>query len=94
MRFAAFLRIPESRATDAGVPMPDASAQGDRLQQLATEILNRNKSHLRELRIEPTDGGVMLRGVAITFYGKHIAFHEVGSQEGIVVVGNEIEVKG
>ena len=78
--------------------MPDASrdpcAEANPLQRLAAEIQNRYPSHLRELRIETAEGGIILRGVAITFYGKHIAFHEVSSRDGVVVVGNEIEVRG
>ena len=63
------------------------------LNKLATEIRNRHRSHLREFRIELVEGGVILIGRSITFYGKQIAFHEVCSGCKCAVVANQIEVQ-
>jgi hypothetical protein len=62
------------------------------LHQLATSVLKRHRSHLRELRIVVVEDGVILQGNAVTFYGKQIALHEVRSECKCVVVGNQIEV--
>jgi hypothetical protein len=62
------------------------------LHQLATEIQNRHRNCLRELRIEVVEGGVVLHGRAITFYGKQIAFHEARSRSLLKIVANRIQV--
>lgn len=62
------------------------------LAQLAAQIRNRHRSHLRDFRIEAVWGGVILYGRASSFYGKQIAFHEVCSDGRFAVVANQIEV--
>jgi hypothetical protein len=59
---------------------------------VATEIRNRNRGHIRELRIKIVEGGVILYGVCMSFYGKQIAFHEVRRICRMVVLANRIEV--
>lgn len=61
-------------------------------QQVVTDILTEHRNHLRELRIEAVEGGVIIRGCAVSFYGKQIAFHEVTRRIGRVVA-NEVEVR-
>jgi len=61
------------------------------VQLLGEEIQRRHRSHLRDLRIEVVEGGVILHGRAVTFYGKQIAFHEVSRR--LAVVANRIEVQ-
>lgn len=63
------------------------------LEQLASEIRARHRSHLRELRLEATDAGVVLHGLARSFYGKQIAFHEVIGGGNFRVAGNLIRVQ-
>ncbi|MBA4190526.1 MAG: hypothetical protein C0467_21275 [Planctomycetaceae bacterium] len=63
------------------------------LNQLATEIRNRHRNHLQELQIVVVPGGVILCGIARTFYGKQIAFHEVSVSCKFVVMCNQIEVQ-
>jgi hypothetical protein len=63
------------------------------LHQLATEVQNRHRNCLRELRIEVVEGGVVLYGRAITFYGKQIAFHEVRRCSHLAVIANRIQVQ-
>ncbi|MCE9562845.1 MAG: hypothetical protein K8U57_12440 [Planctomycetes bacterium] len=63
------------------------------LNRLATEIRNRHRSHLREFRIEKVDGGIILIGRSVTFYGKQIAFHEVCARCKWSVKANQIEVQ-
>ncbi len=62
-------------------------------QQLAEEVLTRHRSHLRALRIEVIEGGVVLHGTATTYYGKQVAFHEVIRAKRFAVVANLIEVQ-
>lgn len=61
-------------------------------QQVTADILAEHRNHLRELRIEAIGDGVIIRGRAVSFYGKQIAFHEVTRRIGRVVA-NEIEVR-
>ena len=71
---------------------PPPGAETD-LARLAASVRNRHRSHLRDLRIEVVEGGIVLRGCALTFYGKQIAFHEVCSLCQRTVVANRIEVQ-
>jgi hypothetical protein len=72
---------------------PGAAAEYIELSQLAADIQNRHRSWVRELRIEAAEWGVVLRGRAVTYYGKQVALHEV-LQCGLAVVANEIVVSG
>lgn len=69
------------------------SELGRTLDRLATEIQNRHRSHLREFRIELVEGGVILLGRSVTFYGKQIALHEVRGGCKCEVLANQIEVQ-
>lgn len=60
--------------------------------QMSAEILASHRDHLRELKIEIVEGGIIIRGCAVSFYGKQIAFHEVSRRCGSAVLANEIEV--
>jgi len=62
------------------------------VEQLAAQIRNRYRSHLRELRIEVVEGGIVLRGRSSSFYGKQMAFHEARSGSQFAVLANQIEV--
>jgi len=59
---------------------------------VAERIRNQNRSHISELRIEPCEGGLIVHGRTATFYGKQIAFHEVGRLCQQTVVHNWIAV--
>ena len=63
------------------------------VQQVAAELLAAHRSCLRELQIQVVEGGVVIRGRSISFYGKQLAFHEVSHRCGQVVLANEIEVQ-
>jgi hypothetical protein len=93
MRFAVTTSIHCLRKTSlGGEPMTDRDNPDDSARQLATLILNRHRGHLRELRIRRVEGGVVLHGVATSFYGKQIALHEVVRGSRFTVVANLIEV--
>lgn len=62
-------------------------------QRAAAEILALHRDHLRELSIEIVEAGVVIRGRAVSYCGKQIAFHEVRRRCGIAVVANEVEVQ-
>ena len=68
-------------------PAADRAAAAN---HLASDIRERHRSLLRELRIEVVVGGVVLHGRANTFYGKQVAQHEVMRHS--VVVANRIVV--
>jgi hypothetical protein len=80
--------------TAAGAPCRAVTGPGDdraaAATHLASDIRERHRSLLRDLRIEVVAGGVVLHGRANTFYGKQIAQHEVMRHS--VVVANRIVV--
>jgi hypothetical protein len=47
------------------------------VEALAADIQRRYRGHIRELIIEVVEGGLVLSGVARSYYGKQIALHEV-----------------
>ena len=61
---------------------------------LAAAIHRRFRSLIGELRIEVVEGGVVLHGLAYSFYGKQIALHEVRQHGAFVVLANRITVVG
>jgi hypothetical protein len=67
-----------------------ADNPGQTLAELAAEIRATHRALIRELRIEPVAGGVIIRGRASTYYGKQVAFHEVRRRCGRAVVGNQV----
>jgi hypothetical protein len=62
-------------------------------QQVANDIRDRHRDVLRELRLEYVEGGLILRGVAVAYYGKQVAFHEVKRRCGLTVLANQIVVR-
>ena len=48
----------------------------------------------RNLRIEPREGGIALRGVVRSYYHKQIATHAVRQVAGVGRIENELEVSG
>lgn len=60
--------------------------------ELAAEIRNCHQSRLRELWLEVVPGGVVIRGVATSYYGKQLALHEVRRRCGLRVTANRIVV--
>jgi hypothetical protein len=57
----------------------------------AADIRHRHRGLLRELWIEVRDGGAVLHGHAVSYYGKQMALHEA-RRIGITVVANRIVV--
>lgn len=78
-------------ALTATVREPDVSAGSAELDLLATTILDRYRSQVRELRIEVASGGVAIRGRSTSFYGKQVVLHEV-LKRGLIVVANDLVV--
>jgi hypothetical protein len=62
------------------------------LHKLATRIRNRHRNVLRELWIKLQRGGVVVRGLATSYYGKQIAFHECVRRCPLPVLANKVEV--
>ena len=69
----------------------DVSDQISELERLAAVIFSRYRSQLRELRLEVSAEGIILRGRSTTFYGKQLALHEA-LRCGLPVVANDIVV--
>jgi hypothetical protein len=67
-------------------PQPD-------LRELATEILKCLRGHLRELCLAVVPGGVVIHGVATSYYGKQLALHEVRLRCDLAVTANQISVE-
>jgi len=63
------------------------------LQQLATEVRNAHRDVIRELRLDYVEGGLILRGVATSYFGKQFAFHEVKRRCRLKVLANQIVVR-
>ena len=63
------------------------------LGELATEIRNCHRSHLRELWFDVVQRNVVIRGVARSYYGKQLALHEIRRRCRLLVTANQIEVE-
>ena len=63
------------------------------LGELAAEIHNCHRSHLRELRFDVVRRCVVIRGVARSYYGKQLALHEIRQRCRLLVTANQIEVE-
>jgi hypothetical protein len=63
------------------------------LSLIAADIVRRHRNHLQELEILLTNHGLILHGVALSYYGKQLAFHTVEQRLGMRVVANYIVVK-
>ncbi|MCS6866159.1 MAG: hypothetical protein RMJ56_04505 [Gemmataceae bacterium] len=74
-------------------PPSTPTTQGCDFGPLVAEILNRYRSDLQTLTIEAVEAGLILRGVAFSYYGKQMALHEVSRWCDQPVVGNFIEVR-
>ncbi|MCI0705397.1 MAG: hypothetical protein L0241_30420 [Planctomycetia bacterium] len=61
------------------------------LNEIAANIHQRYRSHLRELQITAVVGGVILSGRSSSYYGKQMAQHEV-LRHGLTIVANSITV--
>jgi hypothetical protein len=61
--------------------------------QIQTALLSRVGRYVRDLEVFVADGGVILRGLAFTYYAKQLAQHEAVRITGLSVVANEIEVQ-
>lgn len=59
---------------------------------LAERVRHRLSGRLRDLRIEVTDAGLVLRGRAITYHASLLALDVVKNATDLVAVQNEIEV--
>jgi hypothetical protein len=70
-------------------PQAEVASEIDRL---AAETRARLRGRVTGLRIEVRDGGVVLRGIAGSFYAKQLAQHAVMTGTDLPIVRNEIEV--
>jgi hypothetical protein len=73
--------------------VPPASALEETTARVAEDIVKQHRSHLRDLEILLTRRGVILHGLARSYYGKQLAFHEVSRRLGMRVIANHIVVQ-
>lgn len=62
------------------------------LDQLETLLQRRLVGRVRDLRVEHSERGVVLRGWTRTYYAKQLAQHAAMESTGLQVLANEIEV--
>ena len=62
------------------------------IEQIETHLQSRLSGQVRDLQILFHDGGLILRGVAHTYYAKQLAQHAAMKASAMRVVANEIEV--
>ena len=79
--------------------MTSALCEGDliskasqEIEQLETHLQSRLSGQVRDLQIVLHDDGLILRGVAHTYYAKQLAQHAAMKASTMRVVANEIEV--
>lgn len=69
------------------------SALEEATARVAEDIVKQHRSHLRDLEILVTRRGIILHGLARSYYGKQLAFHEVSRRLGMRVIANHIAVE-
>jgi hypothetical protein len=66
---------------------------GAELEQTEAHLQSLLASYVRDLRLEFQDGGLVLRGLAHTYYAKQLAQHAAMKSSALRIVMNEIEVR-
>lgn len=61
------------------------------IKELETQLQGRLAGRVRDLRLHLHDAGIVLRGIARTYYAKQLAQHALLEAE-VPVLANEIEV--
>jgi len=74
----------EQLATDSATPIG--------LDQLEFRLQGQLNGRIRHLKLVRKDGGIILRGVARTYYAKQMAQHAVMQQTRVPILFNEIVV--
>jgi hypothetical protein len=72
--------------------MTGRDSRSAEIDRLAADTAERLRGRLSGLRLELRGGGVVLRGVARSFYAKQLAQHAVMKGTDLPIVCNEIEV--
>jgi len=62
------------------------------LDQLEAHVQCRVAGHVRDLRLEWRQGGIVLRGHSLTYYAKQLAQHAVMAASDLPIRANEIDV--
>ncbi len=74
-------------------PMIDEPNQREEIDELETRIQGKLGGRIRRLRLEPRQGGLILRGWTETYYAKQLAQQAVLEATNMPLLANEIEVK-
>jgi hypothetical protein len=84
--------LPKESLMTLTTEVPSTSAPEEATARVAQEIVKQHRSHLRDLEILVTRRGIILHGLARSYYGKQLAFHEVSRRLGMRVIANHIVV--
>jgi hypothetical protein len=88
-------RMPKSAPSHPplALPTPDgAHFVQEELRELAADILRRFRCHVGALSIDLAAGGLVLHGLAFSYYGKQLVLHEVMTRARFPIRANCVEV--
>jgi hypothetical protein len=85
--------LPGRASMNLATEVPPSSAREEPTARVAEDIVKQHRSHLRDLEILLTRRGIILHGLARSYYGKQLAFHEVSRRLGMRVIANHIVVQ-
>lgn len=71
---------------------PQSVSRDDLSARLERTIRSRTGGHVRNLHVEVTEAGVILSGIASTYYAKQLATHAALDELSGIAVHNAIEV--
>jgi hypothetical protein len=73
--------------------VPNSAPRAGELDQLEARVQGRLNGQVRDLRLLQRHGGLVLQGLARTYYVKQMAQHVVMEATRLPIVANEIEVQ-
>lgn len=71
---------------------PPAGRPAAAMGELAADIWRRHRNAIRELRVDVVEDGLVLSGVAYSFYGKQVCQHEVLRRTKLALRANRMVV--
>jgi hypothetical protein len=84
--------VAPEEATSRGCTMDDRKLSAEALAKLEAMVLRRLGNRVCRLEIAHEDGGLILRGVAMSYYAKQLVQHAVMEVIDVPIQANEIEV--
>jgi len=75
------------------MPALNAPLREDTAEELTHRLRQHLGSRLRGVRVHVRDNGLILQGVAKTYYAKQVAQHAIMRLTNLPILANEIEVR-